>query len=352
MKKFIISNLKRIIVAIAPYAKYCLFLWIAWFPSKDLYFKLFDAYVNKYFFFLIYFSVCIFVSYCANKNKELGKLKWGKVAYDYLIVELFFFALFAQHYVIVSILIVVATIVFSIWFHCYVEMHCKRNIRKYHNRASAVVCLLLCLVLLIPSFTGIDKEYISTTITSEEWEEFVASFETDYGGNTEEEVFEKYDSIIAELTLWDDLNTDERVTILNKVVLIEKENLGIEATEIVVINDKLGEYTCGYYSDKEKQIYLNISQISGEGLQDNLRTVCHEVFHAYEHYVVENIDFDSNMVKSNYYFMNARKWKDNINKYVPGIVDYDMYSEQPLEADARQYAEERVNAYIEKMNNA
>ena len=196
------------------------------------------------------------------------------------------------------------------------------------------------------------KEYISTSMTSEEWEEFVAPFETDYRGNTEEKVFEKYDNVIAELALWDDLNTDERGTILNEVVLIEKENLGIEAAEIVVINYKLGESTCSYYSDKEKPICLNNSQISGEGLQDNLRTVRHEVFHAYEHCVVENIDFDSDMVKRNYYFENARKWKANINKYVPGIVDYDMYSEQPLEADAHRYAEERVTAYIKKANNA
>lgn len=85
-------------------------------------------------------------------------------------------------------------------------------------------------------------------------------------------------------------------------------------------------------------------------MQDNLRVVCHEVFHAYEYYVVDNIDFDSDMVQNNYYFKNARKWRDNIKNYVPGIVDYEMYSDQPLEADARQYAEERVTAYLEKMN--
>lgn len=350
MKEFLVSNLKRILFAISPYAKYFLFLWIAWYPSKDLYFKLFDAYMNKYYFLLIYFSVCIFVSYCANKNKELDKLGWGKVAYDFLIVELFFFALFAQHYVIVSILIVVAMIVFSIRFHCYVEMNCKHNRRKYHNRASAVECLLLCFVLVIPAFIGIDKEYFSSSMTSDEWEEFVASFKTDYGGKTEEKLFKKYDSVINELAIWDELNTDERITILNKVVLIEKENLGIEAADIVVTNGKLGEYTCGYYSDEEKEICLSISQISGEGLQDNLRTVCHEVFHAYEHHVVATLDFDSEMVQNNYYFESARKWKDNINKYVPAIVDYGMYSEQPLEADARQYAEERIMAYTETIN--
>ncbi len=350
MKKLFVSNLKRMLIAISPYAKYFLFLWIAWYPSNDLYFKLFDAYMNKYLFLLIYFSVCVVVSYCENKNKELSNLSWGKAAYDFLIVELFFFALFAQHYVIVSILIVIATVAFSIWFHCYIEMNHKRSRRKYHNRASAVICLLLCFVLLVPSFIGIDKEYFSPSMTSDEWEEFVASFKIDYGEKEDAELFEKYDAVIEDLNLWDELNPDERIAILNKVVLIEKENLGIESAEFVVTNDKLGEYMCGYYSDQDQELCLSISQISGGSLEENIRTVCHEVFHAYEHYVVENINFNSEMVQNNFYFESARKWRDNINKYVPGIIDYDMYWEQPLEADARQYAEDRVNAYIEKLN--
>lgn len=350
MKKVLSSTLKKLLIAISPYVKYLLFLWIGWYRTSDLYIERFDLYINKYMFLLFYFLICIQISYCAHKNKELNKLSWGKAAYDYIIVELFFFALFAQHYVIVSILIIVATVAFSIWFYCHIEKHCKCNRQKYHNRASAVVCLLLCFVLLVPSFIGIDKEYFSSSMTSDEWEEFVASFKTDYGGKADKDLFNKYDTVIDELKLWDKSSTDERITLLNKVVLIEKENLGIEAVDIVVINDKLDEYTCGYYSDEKKQICLSISQISGEGLQDNLRTVCHEVFHAYEHYVVETIDFDSEMVQNNYYFENAREWRDNINKYVPAIVDYDMYSAQPLEADARQYADDRVAAYMEKMN--
>lgn len=113
MKSFLITKLKNMLIAISPYAKYFLFLWIAWYPSRDLYFGLFDVHMNKYLFLLMYFLICVLVSYCANKNKELSKIRWGRAAYDFLIVELFFFALFAQHYVIVSILIVAATVVFQ-----------------------------------------------------------------------------------------------------------------------------------------------------------------------------------------------------------------------------------------------
>ncbi len=345
MKKLLSLTPKKILIAISPYVKYLLFFLMVWHGINDLYIERFDLYINKYVFLFFYFLICIYISYCSNKNKELDKLNWGKAAYDYLIVELFFFALFAQYFVIVSILIVAVAVVCSISFHCYIQMKCKSNGSKRHNRANAVICLLLCFVLLVPSFIGFDKEYISPSATSDEWEKLVASFKADYGAKDDEDLFNKYDKVIDELASWEKLNTDDRTTLLKKVALIEKENLGIEDADFLVIGDKLDEYSCGFYSYEENQIYLNSSQISHGDLQDCLITVCHEVFHAYEYYVVENIDFDSEMVQNNYYFENARKWKNNIDNYVPSVIDYDMYYDQPLEKDARQYAEDRVTAY-------
>ncbi len=345
MKKSVFSYFKKLIVAISPYLKYLMLFFIACYPSKDLYFELFDAYVNKYMFLSAYFSVCILLTYYEHKNKELANLGWGRVAYNFLAVELFFFALFAQHYLIVAVLIVTAIIGFSIWIHWYVEKHCRKGKEKYHNRANAAVCLLMCIALLVPSFVGMGEEYFSSMDT-EEWEDFVASFRTDYGGKTDEDLFRKYEEVVRELDSWAELDTDERVLLLNKIVLIEKENLGIESADFIVTTDKLGESTYGYYSDEENLICLSISQISNESMEENIRTVCHETFHAYEYYVVENIDFDSEMVKNNFYFESARRWKSNIEKYVPATVDYDMYFTQPLEADARKYAQSRVEAYL------
>ena len=69
----------------------------------------------------------------------------------------------------------------------------------------------------IPSFIGIDKEYFSSSMTSDEWEEFVASFKTDYGGKADEDLFNKYDTVVDELASWDKLSADKRITLLNKV---------------------------------------------------------------------------------------------------------------------------------------
>lgn len=349
MKKLLNLTPKKILIAISPYVKYLLFFLMICHGVNDLYIERFDLYINKYVFLFFYFLICIYISYCSNKNKELDKLSWGRAAYDFLIVELFFFALFAQYFVIVSILIVAVAVAGSIWFHCYILMKCKTNGSKRHNRANAVVCLLLCFVLLVPSFIGFDKEYISPSEASDEWAELAAFFKADYGGKNDEDLFNKYNKVIDELATWEKLNTDERATLLKKVALIEKENLGIEDADFFVTADKLDEYSCGFYSSEEKQICLSSAQISHGDLQDCLITVCHEVFHAYEYYLVENTDFDSELVQNNYYFETARKWKNNIDKYVPSAIDYDMYFEQPLEKDARQYADDRVAAYAKRI---
>ena len=69
--------------------------------------------------------------------------------------------------------------------------------------------------------------------------------------------------------------------------------------------------------------------------------------HAFVHYTVENIDYDSELVQENYYYKQAREWKENTENYISSNTNYDEYRNQPIEADARDYAEERVEYYLE-----
>ena len=74
-------------------------------------------------------------------------------------------------------------------------------------------------------------------------------------------------------------------------------------------------------------------------------TVFHEVYHLYQHYVVNNIDWNSDFSRSAY-FATARAWKENQENYIKsdGTEEgYWLYSKQPLEESAREYARERVN---------
>ncbi len=82
---------------------------------------------------------------------------------------------------------------------------------------------------------------------------------------------------MEDLALWDEKSVDERIVLLKKVVLMEKEYLGIEGVDFIFFNDKLDKYTYGYYSEVDEQIRLNILMISTGDLWQNLSTVCHGI---------------------------------------------------------------------------
>ena len=72
-----------------------------------------------------------------------------------------------------------------------------------------------------------------------------------------------------------------------------------------------------------------------------MRTVAHEVFHAYQDYLAENIDWNS-AVTDSAYFDEALRWKKNGEDYLRG----EGYYEQPLEVSARDYSDAAVLVYF------
>ena len=78
-----------------------------------------------------------------------------------------------------------------------------------------------------------------------------------------------------------------------------------------------------------------------------LDTICHECRHAYQHYVVDMLDWSQDSVNSHYYYRSAQQWKLELNDYRDGQLNYDTYYQQSIEADARAYAERSVYVYME-----
>lgn len=105
----------------------------------------------------------------------------------------------------------------------------------------------------------------------------------------------------------------------------------------------MSAYTCGYYIDSSKEIFINYKYLNEGELKDVLQTILHEMHHAFVHYTVENIDYESELVQDNYYYKQAREWKENTENYISSNINFDEYQNQPIEADARAYAEERAN---------
>ncbi len=326
------------------------------FEGYDLYFADFDLSFGYVGSFLVAILVCFGMQLFINRNPMLNNTKSGIVAGTILTIEIILFLLFAQYHLFITSVIVVAILFFSYWLTKKIisvnkeKRRITPKLRRWcKHRSNSLVAYILSAILLIPAGIGYYEEYDKYSLSAEEWAVFVEWFNED-----SEEVEEKekevipHEEKIADLLKWDELNVAEKERVIRSIALIEKEELGISNdVEITVSTEKMSDYTCGYYVDSSKEIFINYKYLNEGKLEDVLQTILHEMHHAFVHYTVENIDYESELVQDNYYYKQAREWKENTENYISSNTNYDEYRNQPIEADARAYAEERVKYYLE-----
>lgn len=326
------------------------------FEGYDLYFANFDLSFGYVGSFLVAILVCFGMQMFINMNPMLKNTKSGIVVGAILTIELMLFLLFVQYHFLLSVMFIVATISFTSWLTrkiICVNREKRRITPKLRSwckhRSHSLVAYILSAILIIPAGIGYYEEYEKYSLSAEEWAVFVEWFNED-----SEEVEEKekdvipHEDKISDLLKWDKLNVAEKERVIRSIALIEKEELGIgKNVEITVSTEKMSDYTCGYYIDSSKEIFINYKYLNEGEIEDVLQTILHEMHHAFVHYTVENIDYDSELVQENYYYKQAREWKENTENYISSNTNYDEYRNQPIEADARAYAEERVEYYLE-----
>lgn len=138
---------------------------------------------------------------------------------------------------------------------------------------------------------------------------------------------------------WEQMDMQERVNLLQLVADIEAAYLGIPS--IPVSAEKLEPYTLGTYWSRARRLAIDTEHLGFSKPEDCVRTVAHEVFHAYQDYLAENIDWNS-AVTDSAYFDEALRWKKNGEDYLRG----EGYYEQPLEVSARDYSDAAVLVYF------
>lgn len=351
---FIAYCVKEILKSLLPYSKYLMFVFLAISGFPRIYIEQLDTYANTTYIMVFYYAFSIVFIFFAENNRVLNKMEWGPTLSSLVIIELYFCILFAQNHFYITIVLLAASVIADIllyrhFLNCRPE---KKHAEKYRefckNKTSAAMCCLLSAALVIPSGIGYYEEYVDTFDLSD-WEVFIQLFneETESAGKPES-LFDRHADTLSDINKWDSLNKDERTDLIRKIGLIEEEYLGIKNyAEIIITTEKLPEYEYGYYNDKEKVIRLNVQHICGDPAEENINTILHEVFHAYEHYVVSTLDFESEAVRTSYYYADARRWSENIDNYYSGSDNYSKYKSQPLEADARAHAEARVYEYLD-----
>ncbi len=343
--------MKKALFTVFPYLKYILFIQMAVGGCCNLYFYGAAEYIDRISFIVVYFVFCVAFQLLMNRNRELREPGIGNVSVNCIIIEMYFVALFSQRHLgvciaILSVLLLLQVLIFrTVVAGNEVPRSSKAMMKRCRDRAQRIICVLAAAVLIVPSCVGIYEEYRQVSLTPEEWAVFV-KLNTKNDGDTEETLFEKYEDTVREMSKWESLDNESKIELIYKIGIMELENLGIgEDVGITMEADKTDEHTLGYYLNTEKHIVINVGHICSDDLSENISTVAHEVFHAYQHYVVSSVDFESEFVRTSYYYEDARRWKENMENYISAESDFEGYRSQPLEADASEYASQRAEEY-------
>ena len=149
---------------------------------------------------------------------------------------------------------------------------------------------------------------------------------------------------------WQCMSPQERLEAMQKV---ENAAAEIEHRPACEVDGKsLGEGHFGYFDPKTKTITLNTDYLDGsyECYKDTLDTIIHEGRHAYQHYNVDErqvhpSDGDCTNWSKNLHENMWGLFPENIGYQSPQEVGFERYWMQPVEADARAFAEDVFNKF-------
>lgn len=147
---------------------------------------------------------------------------------------------------------------------------------------------------------------------------------------------------------WEDLNTRERIDVLQTVCNVETHYLGLN-DPVTVQGDNLSPYTLGAYSDAQKLIRINLNHVENDPVEEVLSTLLHEIHHSYEHRLADVFDNISPEYRDLRLFKDATHYSQEVDDYINPREDYYGYMTQRLEMDSEKYAELGVQEYYARI---
>lgn len=138
----------------------------------------------------------------------------------------------------------------------------------------------------------------------------------------------------------------KKMTPEERALFVEKQILPLVASEMSINYDRLEwiehNRLCGYYSHEQNVIALNMAFIatdSEELLTILLNTIIHECKHARQWVAVEgaNLGYSQELVE---------EWKRNFEDYISGRESDEGYYKQPVEVDARGFANSIIDESV------
>ena len=289
-----------------------------------------------------------------------------EILYNLCPTELFLLLYFAQKHFWLSCLLAAVSAALFFWALIINVKNKKRyeSQKEYRKKKSVIyhiLVLCICAMCAVPSFLAAavyklqGETYIPTAETDGEkniGDENVAAENTEQDAVETVDIFEENKELLLEFTQenWEKKSIQERIDVAQRFSNFEDIRLGISPVPIYA--EKMYSITVvATYDYENKNIIMDNQFFMELSAEEILNTLCEENFHAFECYMIENMDWNMNLINT-YYFQELREWRENLNCYISaGLDDYEEYESQPVEASAKRYAEEEtelIQEYLKK----
>lgn len=150
------------------------------------------------------------------------------------------------------------------------------------------------------------------------------------------------------LTNWTEMSLDEKSAKLNEYYIRAGENLGIDTKGVIIEPmpcETPGMISFGYNSG-DGYIHVNADVLNDPSqLEQVLDTATHEMRHQFQSDAIENPNRFSDIPGS-----LIDTWEYEMAHYINPDYDYQGYYEQAIECDARDFSEDVMRSYMNKMN--
>ncbi len=145
---------------------------------------------------------------------------------------------------------------------------------------------------------------------------------------------------------WSDLSLDEKNDKLNEYYVKAGESLGINTKGVIVEPMYSEQGTTMGYNSGDGYIHLNEAVVENPGMLGQvLETATHEMRHQFQTDALANPSAFSDIPES-----VMKTWDYEFRNYINPDYDYQGYYEQSIECDARDFAEDVLKSYLNKMD--
>lgn len=152
------------------------------------------------------------------------------------------------------------------------------------------------------------------------------------------------------LTNWSEMSMNEKSDKLNEYYIRAGENLGIRTNGVIIEpmpSETPWSISFGYNSG-DGYIHLNEAVVDDPSqLGQVLDTATHEMRHQFQSDVIADPKNFSDIDKN---ILDVWEYEMNPENYINPDYDFQGYYEQLIECDARNFAEDVLKSYTDKMN--